>query len=247
MEMFEYAFMQRAFIVGVLLALIIPLIGVTVVLRRLSMLGDALSHTSLAGVAAGLLLNVNPVFGASVFCVGAAFGIEGIRRRFPRYAELSISVMLSAGVGLAGVLSGFTKNAANFNSFLFGSIVAISDAELYSVAAVSLLVLLASVLLYKELFSIALDERCVRDAACEELPRHSLGIHRLCRAVHHFRTRHCILRRTEARRNHCADGCCVSDRHTDREIRCGAETGEKGLIFAARGDERSSFFTLSRG
>ena len=75
MEMFEYAFMQRAFIVGVLLALIIPLIGVTVVLRRLSMLGDALSHTSLAGVAAGLLLNVNPVFGASVFCVGAAFGI----------------------------------------------------------------------------------------------------------------------------------------------------------------------------
>ena len=161
MEMFEYAFMQRAFIVGVLLALIIPLIGVTVVLRRLSMLGDALSHTSLAGVAAGLLLNVNPVFGASVFCVGAAFGIEGIRR-FPRYAELSISVMLSAGVGLAGVLSGFTKNAANFNSFLFGSIVAISDAELYSVAAVSLLVLLASVLLYKELFSIALDERAAR-------------------------------------------------------------------------------------
>ena len=157
MEMFEYAFMQRAFIVGVLLALIIPLIGVTVVLRRLSMLGDALSHTSLAGVAAGLLLNVNPVF-----CVGAAFGIEGIRRRFPRYAELSISVMLSAGVGLAGVLSGFTKNAANFNSFLFGSIVAISDAELYSVAAVSLLVLLASVLLYKELFSIALDERAAR-------------------------------------------------------------------------------------
>ena len=157
MEMFEYAFMQRAFIVGVLLALIIPLIGVTVVLRRLSMLGDALSHTSLAGVAAGLLLNVNPVFGASVFCVGAAFGIEGIRRRFPRYAELSISVMLSAGVGLAGVLSGFTKNAANFNSFLFGSIVAISDAELYSVAAVSLLVLL-----YKELFSIALDERAAR-------------------------------------------------------------------------------------
>ena len=284
MEMFEYAFMQRAFIVGVLLALIIPLIGVTVVLRRLSMLGDALSHTSLAGVAAGLLLNVNPVFGASVFCVGAAFGIEGIRRRFPRY-ELSISVMLSAGVGLAGVLSGFTKNAANFNSFLFGSIVAISDAELYSVAAVSLLVLLASVLLYKELFSIALDERaarlsgvpvnvvstiftmltavtvaiaahriehdgpsrCVRDAACEELPRHSLGIHRLCRAVHHFRTRHCILWRTEARRNHCADGCCVSDRHTDREIRCGAETGKKGLIFAVGGDERPSFFTLSRG
>ena len=265
MEMFEYAFMQRAFIVGVLLALIIPLIGVTVVLRRLSMLGDALSHTSLAGVAAGLLLNANPVFGASVFCVGAAFGIEGIRRRFPRYAELSISVMLSAGVGLAGVLSGFTKNAANFNSFLFGSIVAISDVELYSVAAVSLLVLLASVLLYKELFSIALDERAarlsgvpvnvvstiftlltavtvanrrangrrahrvehdgpagrLRDAAREELPRHGLGVHRLCRAVHGSRTCHRLLRRPETRRHHRPDGRYLPRRHSYREIHRG--------------------------
>ena len=241
MEMFEYAFMQRAFIVGVLLALIIPLIGVTVVLRRLSMLGDALSHTSLAGVAAGLLLNVNPVFGASVFCVGAAFGIEGIRRRFPRYAELSISVMLSAGVGLAGVLSGFTKNAANFNSFLFGSIVAISDAELYSVAAVSLLVLLASVLLYKELFPAdgshgrnrgANGRRAhrvehdgpagrLRDAAREELPRHGLGVHRLCRAVHGSRTCHRLLRRPETRRHHRPDGRYLPRRHSYREIHRG--------------------------
>ena len=115
MEMFKYAFMQRAFIVGILLAAVIPCIGIVVVCKRLSMIGDALSHTSLAGVAIGLILGINPVF----TCVLAALGMEGIRRKLPRFSEMSIAITMSAGIGLAGVLSGFVKNTANFNSFLF--------------------------------------------------------------------------------------------------------------------------------
>lgn len=61
MRIFEYLFMQRAFVVGILLAAVVPCVGMVVVCKRLSMIGDALSHTSLAGVAAGLLLGVNPV------------------------------------------------------------------------------------------------------------------------------------------------------------------------------------------
>ena len=119
MEMFKYAFMQRAFIVGILLAAVIPCIGIVVVCKRLSMIGDALSHTSLAGVAIGLILGINPVFTASVTCVLAALGMEGIRRKLPRFSEMSIAITMSAGIGLAGVLSGFVKNTANFNRFLF--------------------------------------------------------------------------------------------------------------------------------
>ncbi len=131
MEMlFQYDFMRKAFIVGILLAVIVPCIGIIVVLRRLSMTGDALSHTSLAGVAIGLILGVNPVLGASVACIIAAFGIEYIRKRFPKYSEISIAVVMSAGVGLAGVLSGFVHNTANFNNFLFGSIVDNSNFKL---------------------------------------------------------------------------------------------------------------------
>ena len=63
MRIFEYLFMQRAFVVGILLAAVVPCVGMVVVCKRLSMIGDALSHTSLAGVAAGLLLGVNPVAG----------------------------------------------------------------------------------------------------------------------------------------------------------------------------------------
>ncbi len=158
----EYDFMQRAFLVGILLAVIVPCIGIIVVLKRLSMIGDALSHTSLAGVAAGLILGINPILGAVATCIAAALGIEAIRKKIPKYSEMSIAIVMSAGVGLAGVLSGFVKNAANFNSFLFGSIVAISDFEVILVACISCAVLLAFVFLYKELFYIALDERGAR-------------------------------------------------------------------------------------
>ena len=162
MEIFNYGFMQRAFLVGLLLAAVIPCIGMVIVCKRLSMIGDALSHTSLAGVAAGLILGMNPVAAAALACITASLGIEIIRRKLPRYSEMSIAIVMSAGVGLAGVLSGFVKNAANFNSFLFGSIVAISDTEMYLVVGVSAAVLLLFLLMYKELFYISLDEQSAR-------------------------------------------------------------------------------------
>jgi zinc transport system permease protein len=162
MAIFEFEFMRRAFMVGIMLALIIPCIGVIVVLKRLSMIGDSLAHTSLAGVAAGLILNINPIAGAIAACIAASLGIEYIRKKLPKFAEMSMAITMSAGIGLAGVLSGFVKNSANFNSFLFGSIVAISDFELRLVAIVCAIVLLAFVLLYKELFFISLDERLAR-------------------------------------------------------------------------------------
>ena len=158
-ELFQYDFMRRAFLVGVLLAVIIPCIGMIVVFKRLSLIGDALSHTSLAGVAIGLILGINPIVGAMAACLLAAFSIEAIRKKIPRFSELSIAIVLSVGVGLAGVLSGFVKNAVNFNSFLFGSIVAISDFETALVVGISILVFLAFLLLYKELFYIAFDEQ----------------------------------------------------------------------------------------
>ncbi len=162
MEIFNYAFMQRAFIVGVLLAAVIPCIGIVIVFKRMSMIGDALSHTSLAGVAAGLIFGMNPVAAAVAACVIASLGIEWIRRKLPRFSEMSIAIIMSAGIGLAGVLSGFVKNSANFNSFLFGSIVAISDTELYLVVGVSIVVLLLFLLMYKELFYVSLDEQSAR-------------------------------------------------------------------------------------
>ncbi|WP_455538379.1 metal ABC transporter permease [Terrisporobacter sp.] len=154
--------MRKAFIVGILLAIIVPCIGIIVVLKRLSMIGDALSHSSLAGVAAGLVFNINPVLGAVIVSLISALSIEFIRKRIPKYSEMSIAIIMSAGVGLAGILSGFVKDSAAFNSFLFGSIVAITDFELFMVIGISILVIIAFILLYKELMHIAFDEEGAR-------------------------------------------------------------------------------------
>lgn len=156
---FDYEFMRRAFLIGTLLALTVPCIGVIIVLRRMSMVGDALSHMSLAGVALGLILGFNPIIGAILTCVLATFSINFFAKKIPEYSETAIAVIMAAGVGLAGVLSGFLPNSANFNSFLFGSIVAVSDFELVLVIVISITVLIAFFGLYKELFFITLDEQ----------------------------------------------------------------------------------------
>lgn len=75
---------------------------------------------------------------------------------------MAISIIMSTGIGLAGILSGFVKNGTNFNSFLFGSIISISKDELLIVCVISALVLLCVLLLYKELFYIGFDENASR-------------------------------------------------------------------------------------
>ncbi len=155
-EMLSYGFMQKAFIAGLFIALSMACIGMVSVLRRHSMIGDALSHASLAGVALGLVLGISPVTMAIVVAIGAAFSIEVFHHFFPQASELSIAIVMSAGIGLAGVLSGFVT-AANFNSYLFGSIVSIPDNELWLVVICSLVVVILSALFYKELFYIGVD------------------------------------------------------------------------------------------
>ena len=131
-NIFQYAFMQRAFVVAAIIAVIAPCIGVSIVLKRLSAIGDATSHSALAGIAFGLLLGINPILGAVMFSIFAVIGIEVFRKSFGKYSEIATVVVMSAGIGLTAVLSGFiTNGSTNINSFLFGSIVAINDFELY--------------------------------------------------------------------------------------------------------------------
>lgn len=158
MEILHYEFMRRALIVGVLVALCVPVIGQVLVLKRLSMVSDALSHVSLAGVIFGLVLGINPVLMAIIACLFAIFGLEFLRKVLPEYGETAIAVVLSLGIGLAAILSDFNRSGASFASFLFGSIVAIPDDEFYLILLVSLAVLAVFLVFYRALFSVSLDE-----------------------------------------------------------------------------------------
>jgi len=157
LEMLNYEFMQRAFLVALCISVMTPMIGQVIVLRRMSTVGDALSHTGLAGVAIGLSIGINPVVGAFVMAVLAGLTLEIIRRKFAQYAELSVSITLSLGVGLAAVFSSFVSGAS-FYGFLFGSIVAISTTELITITVLTGFVAAVTCGLYRPLLHIAFDE-----------------------------------------------------------------------------------------
>lgn len=170
--MFNYQFMVTAFIVGMLLSVVIPLIGTQVVFKRLSMTGDALSHTAIAGVAVGLIMGYNPLLFAVIACVIAVLLIEFIRKKFYKYNELAIAIVLSLGIGLAGLLSTIAP-MANFNSYLFGSIFAITDVELYLTIGIFAFTIIVYLLFYKELMFIAYNEE---NAKLSGVPTNLLNI-----------------------------------------------------------------------
>ena len=172
-NIFQYAFMQRAFVVAAIIAVIAPCIGVSIVLKRLSAIGDATSHSALAGIAAGLMLGINPIIGAVIFSVLAVLGIELMRRSFKNYSEISTVIIMSLGIGLTAVLSGFISSSSDLNSFMFGSIVAISDFEIILTVLLSVIVIAVVMLLYKELFFIAFDEEA---AALSGVPVKTINV-----------------------------------------------------------------------
>ena len=162
--MFEYSFMQNACIVALLISLVCPMIGMFLVLRRYSMIGDALSHASLAGVAVGLLIDVNPII--SAFCLTSFFGvlIEALRNQFRRHAELVLIIVLSLSVGIAITIISAGLVHTNVESFLFGSILTVSSTDVWSVVILSIISLTTILWLYPQLVMITFDEDGARVA-----------------------------------------------------------------------------------
>ncbi len=167
----QYEFLQNAFLTGMIIGVIAPLLGVFIVVRRLSLIADALSHVTLAGIAASLLLEkkfmlfsgLNPLYMGMAFSVGGSLFIEKLRTVYKHYQELAIPIILSGGIGL-GVI--FISLADGFNtdlfSYLFGSVSAVSRADLWTILIISILVIALVVLLYKELFLLSFDEEYAR-------------------------------------------------------------------------------------
>lgn len=163
----QYEFLQNAFFAGIIIGIIAPLLGVFIVVRRLSLIAEALSHVTLAGIAASLFLEkkfavfsgLNPMYMGMAFSVAGALLIEKLRAVYKHYQELAIPIILSSGIGL-GVI--FISLADGFNtdlfSYLFGSVSAVSREDLWTIIVISILVIVLIVLLYKELFLLSFDE-----------------------------------------------------------------------------------------
>ena len=159
LEILQYGFMQRAIISGLIIGVICPMIGVFLVLRRMSMVGDSLSHVALAGVAAAFLTGTTPMMGSLVFTVAAALGIEKLRKSYGEYGEVAIAIILSGGIGLAVVLISLARNInIDLMGYLFGSLTTVLKQDLYLIIALGIFICLTLLYLFKHLFLIAFDE-----------------------------------------------------------------------------------------
>lgn len=163
LELLQYGFMQRALMAGVIIGVLCPLIGIFIVLRRMSLIGDSLAHVALSGVAAGILADIYPLGMALVFSILAALAIEKLRKTYEQYAELAIAIILSAGIGIAVVLISSAKNLnIDLMGYLFGSITTVLKEDLWLIIGLGILIILSIKFLYKELFYIAFDEEGAR-------------------------------------------------------------------------------------
>ena len=162
--MLQYSFMQNAVLVSVFISILCPSIGIFLVLRRYSMIGDTLSHASLAGVTIGLLAGQSPILGAFVFTSICGALIEFLRNYFKKYTDLILTIVLSLSVGTAITIISSGKLKANADSFLFGSILTVTQFDMIMVLVLSIISVLTLILLYHQMLYIAYDEEAARVA-----------------------------------------------------------------------------------
>ncbi|QNK55475.1 metal ABC transporter permease [Paenibacillus sp. PAMC21692] len=168
MEILTSEFFQKALLGGLFIGITAPLVGLFLVLRRLSMIGDTLSHVAIAGVALGFLTGVYPLVAGIVFSIAASFAIEKLRKAYKTYAELSLAIIMSGGIALASILFTLGQSySMNVNSYLFGSIYTLNSTDLWIIGGVTGAVLIVIGTQVKELFLLTFDEEA---AAVSGLP-----------------------------------------------------------------------------
>lgn len=162
-EILEYDFMRRALLAAVLIGAIAPAFGVFLVLRRLSLIADSLSHVALAGVAIGLLTNLYPPYIALAATSTAAVSIEELRARRMLPGDAALAVFLYGSLAIAVVIISI---AGGFNSslfgFLFGSILTVSGSDLWLIGALAVVVVLFVTVFISELAQASFDADLAR-------------------------------------------------------------------------------------
>ncbi|MCR4312229.1 MAG: metal ABC transporter permease, partial [Candidatus Uhrbacteria bacterium] len=159
LELFSYAFLQRALLAGIIVGIIAPLLGSFLMVRRYSLIADTLAHASLAGVAIGAVLGVQPVIAAACVAALVALGIEWLRSSGRLPGDALLATFLTGSLALAVVIMSATGTYnAGLLAYLFGSITTVGVAELQMIAVIGALVVLTITLCYRRLFLLAFDE-----------------------------------------------------------------------------------------
>lgn len=156
--MFAYGFMQRALIAIILLGIVLPMIGLNMTTKRLSMIGDTLSHTSLCGIAIGLAAGTMPIPWAIAISIFAGVLIEFVRNKFTKYSEITLSIVMSLAVGIAGILTSRWAAGNRIDSYLFGSLLIVTWNDIWIIIGVFVVALFFNIFFYRMIMYASYSE-----------------------------------------------------------------------------------------
>ncbi|MBS1008047.1 metal ABC transporter permease [Leuconostoc suionicum] len=153
----KYNFLQTALVTSILVGIMSGIIGSFIILRGMSLMGDAISHAVLPGVAVAYMLGINLLLGASAFGILAALLIGVVTMKSKLKNDTAIGIVFSAFFALGFILISLAESATNLHHILFGNVLAVSDSDLITTAIVLSIVLLFVVTFYKELLVTSFD------------------------------------------------------------------------------------------
>lgn len=153
----KYNFLQTALVTSILVGIMSGIIGSFIILRGMSLMGDAISHAVLPGVAVAYMLGINLLLGASAFGIVAALLIGVVTMKSKLKNDTAIGIVFSAFFALGFILISLAESATNLHHILFGNVLAVSDSDLITTAIVLSIVLLFVVTFYKELLITSFD------------------------------------------------------------------------------------------
>jgi zinc transport system permease protein len=163
LSVLQFAFVQRAFLGGGVIAVLCAVLGLFLVLRKMSLIGDGLSHVSFGAVALGLLLNTSPLYVALPLVVLASLAILKLTEKARLYGDAAIGIVsalgIAGGVILASVSRGFN---VDLFSYLFGNILSIGNQELVLAVVLSTMVIGVVAVFYNDLLAVTFDEEYAR-------------------------------------------------------------------------------------
>lgn len=159
MEMFSYSFMSRALIVGIPVALCAALLGVSLVLKRYSMIGDGLSHVGFGALAVAAALNLAPLEVAIPMVVLAAFLLLRLSENSKIKGDAAIAIISSSALAIGVIVATLNKGMnTDLNNYLFGSILATTPEDAVFSVILSVFVIILFVLFYHKIFAVTFDE-----------------------------------------------------------------------------------------
>lgn len=156
---FEYEFLQNAFIASILASIVCGIMGVIIIEKKLVMMSGGIAHTSYGGVGLGYLMGFEPIIGAFLFSICAALGIGYIKRKGGTRSDVVIGLFWSLGMGLGilfvALMPGYPPD---LSSYLFGSILSVTKANLYLMIILTFIVIFVIVLLFNDWKAYLFDE-----------------------------------------------------------------------------------------